>query len=193
MAKNKTKQKEVCPTFVSAGGGYKFETKIQSAFAVLMLEEGKFLELSPLPIQSIRPQARELGYCTDDLIVFFGKNDSLCEAKLLIQIKHQIIISEKDPTFSQVIREAWQDFNNQRLFSPKRDFIALITGPLSAVDVENTRTILEWARDINSGEEFEMKMVSKVSSIKKREKLKAFRQNLNAANNNIPLTPNLIF
>ena len=174
MAKNKTKQKEVCPTFVSAGGGYKFETKIQSAFVVLMLEEGKFLELSPLPIQSIRPQARELGYCTDDLIVFFGKNDSLCEAKLLIQIKHQIIISEKDPTFSQVIREAWQDFNNQRLFSPKRDFIALITGPLSAVDVENTRTILEWARDINSGEEFEMKMVSKVSSIKKLRKTKSF-------------------
>jgi hypothetical protein len=65
--------------------------------------------------------------------------------KLLAQIKHEINLTAKDETFSEVIQGAWNDFNNDS-FNRDVDAIALITGPISATDLSNVRPLLEWAR-----------------------------------------------
>jgi hypothetical protein len=188
MDGKKIKKKEVSASFATGGGGHGFEARVQSTFAIFMLEAGKILDLPPLPIHSILLQAREKGYCIDDLVVLFGKNDPI--AKLLCQVKHRISISKGNSEFAQVIRDAWEDFNNPQIFSPNKDFIALITGPLSATDIDHTRPLLEWAREIDSGDEYETKVKSKSSSKEKENKLNVFREHLKAANNNIPLTSN---
>lgn len=188
MAKKNIKEKQVSASFATGGGGFFFEIRVQSIFAVLMLERGSILDLPPKPIHSILLQARELGYCIDDLVVQFGKKDP--EYKLLCQVKHRISLSKGNSEFGQVMRDAWVDFNNPKIFSPNSDFIALVTGPMSANDVDHTRLLLEWAREIDSGDEYEAKVKSKSSSKEKVEKLNVFRKHLKAANNNIPLTAN---
>ena len=87
-----------------------------------------------------------------------------------------------------VIHAAWRDFSNPNLFNPDIDHIALITGPLSAADIENVRPILEWSRHCHSAAEFFKKMeTAKFSSEKKRDKLAVFKHHLEQVNENTPL------
>lgn len=137
----------------------------------------------PWPVKEIKLQGRYIGYNTDDCIVFTEEKSGGRKAKLLAQIKHALSITEGDATFSDVIQAAWLDFQNQELFDPKYDAIALITGPLSAHDIDNARTILEWARTSASAQEFLNKVnLGKVSSDAKRNKLWAFKSQLKKAN-----------
>ena len=76
------------------------------------------------------------------------------------------------------------DFNNPELFSEDSDSIALITGPLSATDTDDVRTILEGARHSEDAADF-VKQVDlfNFSSESQRKKLKAFHTHLKKSNN----------
>lgn len=168
--------------YLTGGGGHNFEVSVQTAFAVLMLAGGYAPCLPQWPIYKIKLQGKYAGYQTDDFIAFARRPGDTREAKLLAQIKHSVSITEGDETFEAVIRSAWFDFNNQALFSPQIDAIALITGPLSSSDTENVRTILEWARTCASADEFIRKVgLARFSSDTKRAKLQAFRVHLSSA------------
>lgn len=177
------KTKQLSNPFSVGGGGVFFENHVQSAFAVLMLTGG-FAPCLPLyPIKKIKLQGKYAGYDTDDLIVFTEDPATGYESKILGQIKHTINITENDKTFSDVIRAAWNDFNNPQIFNSEKDAIALITGPLSATDIENVRWILELARHSDDSNDFIQKVeMVKFSSEQKRSKLAAFRSQLNKAN-----------
>src|SRR5205085_8812077 len=89
----------------------------------------------------------------------------------------------------EVIQAVWSDFKNEGVFNPAYDIFALISGPLSALDVENARTILEWARHTENAKEFLDKVnLAKFSSDAKRNKLQAFRSQLKKANDGIELS-----
>lgn len=99
------------------------------------------------------------------------------------QIKHSVAFTASDSIFSDVVHAAWQDFSNTRLFTKQQDAIAIITGPLSAADIDGARWILEWARSCETAEEFIRNVeTAKFSSDTKRQKLKAFRVQLQKAN-----------
>ncbi len=169
--------------FSTGGGGTNFENQVQSAFVVLMLTGGAVPCLRPWPIKKIKLQGKYEGYNTDDFIAFVEEKASGQKAKLLAQIKHSVAIAEGDKTFSQVIQAAWNDFQNPECFDPQTDVIALITGPLSAHDIENARIILERARHSENAAEFLKKIsIAKFSSNEQREKLDAFRTQLKKAN-----------
>lgn len=105
------------------------------------------------------------------------------EAKLLAQIKHEITISERDETFAEVIQAAWNDFNDPNVFTAEADAMALITGPLSATDINHVRPLFEWARHSEDERAFLSKVnTSQFSSELKRAKLQAFKVNLTHAN-----------
>ena len=106
------------------------------------------------------------------------------EARLFVQAKHEISITAKDTTFAKVIQCAWNDFNDVSLsFNHSTDAIALITGLLSATDINDVRTILEWARHTENEEEFFTKInTAYFSSNAKRKKLEAFKTHLKTAN-----------
>ena len=168
--------------FSTGSGGPNFETRVQSAFTVLMLSGGAAPFL-PYPIVKIKLQGRYAGFNTDDLIVFSKQQHTKRESKLLAQIKHDIVITERDKIFAEVINSAWNDFNNE-IFDSDTDAIALITGPLSATNINNVRPILEWARYSENEEDFLAKIHTKhFSNERKKEKLEAFKTHLKTANN----------
>lgn len=169
--------------FSTGGGGASFETQVQTAFGVLMLTGGVAPCLPTWPIRKIKLQGKYAGFDTDDMIVFVGEPNGAREARLLAQIKHSIKITGRDRVFADVIQAAWNDFRNPSIFTPGRDSIAVITGPLSAAEINDTRTVLEWARYCEDATEFVTKVNrGKFSSIQKRAKLSAFRTHLKNAN-----------
>jgi hypothetical protein len=180
--------------FSTGGGGGHFEANVQASFVLLMLTGGYAPCLPNWPIQKIKLQGKFSGYDTDDLIIFTEKPDSGQKRKILAQIKHSINITENDKVFEEVIQAAWNDFNNNDLFSKGKDIIALITGPLSATNINDARTILEWTRYAENVDEFFQKVeLANFSSQAKRNKLQAFRANLTKANNNNPVSDETLF
>lgn len=169
--------KNLSNPFSTGGGGANFETQIQASFATLMLAGGFSPCLACVPISKIQLQGRIDGYHTDDLIVHAAN-----EQTLLGQIKHSIALTNGSTLFGEVIEASWHDFCNTRLFKQGRDALALITGPLSATDIDNVRVILEWARSVNSAQKFiERVNAANFSNEAKIEKFNAFRHHLNQA------------
>ena len=147
--------KELSNPYSTGQGGAHFETRVQSAFTLLMLTGGISPCLPPWPIVKIKLQGKYQGFNTDDLIVTCKKPNSKREAKLLGQIKHKITFTNGNTTLKEVLTAAWKDFNNREKFSEKsQDVLALITGPLSAKDTDSVRSILEQARYSMSAEDF---------------------------------------
>jgi hypothetical protein len=175
--------KQLSNPFSTGAGGPNFENHVQCAFVVLMLTGGVVPCLQPLPITKIKLQGKYAGYNTDDFIAYVENRNGNQRAKLLAQIKHSVGITENDKTFAEVIQAAWIDFQNPEIFDQKTDAIALITGPLSAHDIQNARIILERARHSETAKEFLDKVNrAKFSSDAQRDKLQAFRSQLKGAN-----------
>lgn len=190
----KKKSKQLSPPFLTGSGGAHFEAHVQSAFVVLMLTGGVAPCIPSYPISKIRLQAKSAGYDTDDMVVFVEKENGNQQRKILCQIKHSINITENDEVFSDVIQAAWNDFNNASNFSKGKDAIALITGPLSASDINDVRTILEWARQFDTeGEFIEIIEKTRISSQSKQRKLQAFKTNLKKANGGDSLSDKALF
>jgi ABC-type cobalamin/Fe3+-siderophores transport system ATPase subunit len=168
--------------FSTGGGGGNFETRVQAAFTVLMLSGRLAPCLPPFPIIKIKLQGHYAGFNTDDFIVFAKQPETERKARLLAQIKHDISITTRDTTFAEVIQSTWNDFKDES-FNPSTDALALITGPLSATDLNDVRPILEWARHAENEEEFFTKInTANFSSDAKRKKLAAFKTHLKTAN-----------
>lgn len=182
-------EKQISNPFSTGGGGGHFEAHVQASFVALMLTDGYAPCLPCWPITKIKLQGKFAGYDTDDLIIFAEKTDGDQKCKMLGQIKHSISITENDSTFGEVIQAAWNDFNNADIFTIEQDTFALITGPLSATDTNDVRTLLEWSRHSENATEFFNKVEqANFSSEQKRRKLAAFRTQLNKANqgNDVP-------
>ncbi|MBS1992705.1 MAG: hypothetical protein JSS83_19435 [Cyanobacteria bacterium SZAS LIN-3] len=186
--------KELSNPFSTGGGGFQFETHVQASFVILMLVDGFVPGLPTVPIKKIKFQGKIDGFQTDDLIVFMEKPDGHYQQKLLGQIKHSVAFTASDSNFRDVIMAAWRDYSNSSLFTKKQDAIAVITGPLSAADIEGARWILEWARSCETAQEFIRNVETAIfSSQLKNEKLAAFRGQLAKANNNIELSDDQLF
>lgn len=175
--------------FSTGGGGPNFETRVQAAFTVLMLTGRVAPCLPPWPITQLKFQGLYAGFRTDDFIVYTKDSRSQNEAKLIAQVKHDIGITESNKTFGEVIQAAWKDFNDASVFNPGKDAVALITGPLSATDINNVRPLLEWARYSEDETEYLQKVnTAHFSSEAKRIKLSVFRAHLTIANGGIDVT-----
>lgn len=182
-------KKQLSNPFSTGGGGGHFEAHVQASFVALMLTGGYTPCLPCWPIKEIKLQGKIDGYDTDDLIVIVEKTDSKEKCKLLGQVKHSISITQGDGVFSEVIKAAWNDFNNPRVFSKGKDIIALITGPLSATDFHNVQWLLSQARHTKNADEFYRNVEqANFSPAKSGEKLEAIRHHLKLANNNAEIS-----
>ena len=153
--KRKTGSKKLCNSFSTGGGGHHFEAHVQAAFVALMLSGGIAPCLPCWPIAEVKLQGKIDGYDTDDCIVTVENPSTRERRKLLCQMKHSISITQSSSEFSEVIQSAWNDFNNPRIFTKDKDRIALISGPLSAVDEHNVQWLLNSAKDSKTSiEEF---------------------------------------
>jgi hypothetical protein len=158
-----------------------------------MLSGGVVPCLPGWPIKRISFQTKHGGYDTDDLVVFVERGPAE-RRKLVAQIKHSVTIAANNPTFEQVIQAAWSDFNNKEIFSRGSDILALITGPLPAVDVAQTRWMLDQAQRVADADTFfTMSKQAKFFSGDRRKKLDAFRVNLDKAAGGVRLSDEQVF
>ena len=175
--------------FSTGGGGVNFETRVQAAFALSLLTK------SCVPCLSQHMRAKELkfqnkydGVNTDDFVLVASDKASN-KSRIFAQIKHEITISESaDSMFAEVINSAWKDFKNTD-FNIENDSIALITGPLPKLDVNNTLPILEWAKYSSNAADFIKKSKTKgFTSEAKIKRLNIFRTQLTNANEGNEIT-----
>lgn len=175
------KVKELSNPFSTGGGGTHFENNVQTAFTILMLADGFTPCFDALPIVKILLQGKYKGFNTDDMIVFAEDPITKKQNKLLTQIKHSISITNQSKLFGEVIKDAWEDFKNKDF--DQNDKIALITGPLSAIDTNHTRTLLEQAKYSENEHDFIVRIEKgKFTSNEQRSKLNVFKKHLKNAN-----------
>ncbi len=181
--------KEISNPYSTGGGGTHFENRVQSAFTVLMLTGGFAPCLPPWPIAEIKLQGRYQNFETDDLIVYCNEPNTVRQSKLLGQIKHTISFTINDHILLEVITSAWNDFNNKKVFSKEaKDAIVLICGPLSGVDTDSVRPLLEQARNSKDCDDFMNRIEqAKFTSKEQREKLEVFKSHLKSANSDVGL------
>ncbi|MEK4058503.1 MULTISPECIES: hypothetical protein [Paenibacillus] len=179
------KEKQLSNPFSTGNGGGHFEAHVQASFVALMLTGGVMPCLPHWPITEIKLQGRIDGFNTDDLIVIVQNPDHREKRKLHGQIKHRINITKENAVFSEVIRAAWLDFNNPKIFTKGKDTIALICGPLNATDFHSIQWLLNQAKCTKNIDEFERQVTrTNFSPPKSEEKLKVFKHHLKLANNN---------
>lgn len=177
------KAKHLSNPFSTGGGGVHFETHVQASYVTLMITGGYAPCLPCWPIVEIKVQGKIDGFSTDDLIVFVEEPSSKRRCKMLGQIKHKISITKGDKVFSEVIQEAWNDFNNPSVFSKDKDIIALITGTLNTTDSYTVNWLLNQARHTKDVVEFERNVKqTNFSPAKSAEKLEAIRHHIKLAN-----------
>ncbi|MCL4550126.1 MAG: hypothetical protein M1480_03150 [Bacteroidetes bacterium] len=182
-------EKQISNPYSTGQGGAHFENRVQSAFTILLLTGGVAPCMPQWPIVEIKLQGKYQGYNVDDLIVHCQKPNSERKSKLLGQIKHKVKFTIGDQILSEVITAAWNDFTNPKIFSEaSQDIIALICGPLSAIDTDSVRTLLEQARYSKNGDDLITRIeLGKFTSNEQREKFNVFKHHLTNANNNIEL------
>lgn len=182
MSLNQAKQ--LSSAFNTGGGGFKFESHVQAAFVALMLSKAACPCLAyRWPIAEVGLQKRHQGYETDDAVVIARNDDSGDQCRLLVQIKHSICFTTKNAQMPDVIGAAWRDFNKPTHFNPKRDAIALVTGPISKIDSENVCRLLELARGAKDADDFiQLMEQSRTVSDSQRNKLKVIRNHIVRAN-----------
>lgn len=142
----------------AAGGlGVTFEHKVQASFLVTMLVNGRYPCLPEGVTEFIRPQARQLGYMTDDVFVqLITKNGRT--HRLLVQAKLTCSFTEGDDEFCSSITGAWDDFKNDALFDQERDYLLLVTGPVSAKAISHFRPLLNRAETSSTADEYYQKI-----------------------------------
>lgn len=166
---------EVSNPFSTGGGGQFFEAKVQASFLLHLLIGGRVPCLPGGSVQSVRLQARQAGFRTDDVVVKIHTGTGT-EHRLLAQVKHHAVVAVSDGEFCDALGSAWEDFNNPSAFTQSRDALALITGPQSDQALQHVRPLLGWARtSASSAEFFDKVATANFSSDKKRAKLQVFR------------------
>lgn len=177
--------KQLSNPFSTGGGGGHFEAHVQALFVTLMLTGGYAPCLPCWPISKIKLQGKIDGFETDDLIVFVENTDTKESRKLLGQVKHSISFVKSDKQLQEVMNAAWSDFNNPRVFNKSKDAIALITGPLTAIDFQTVPWLLNQAKRTQSAEEFFRHVEqANFSPSKSDEKLGVIHSLLKFANSN---------
>lgn len=149
------KAKKLSNPISTGGAGVLFENEVQSSFILLMLSKGVFNPISnDAIIEKIDLQAKRKGYELDDLVVHAKSMLNNAPYKMMTQIKRHISIKKSDDDFKEVIKAAWDDFNNSELFNVNRDLLALITSALSTNDCDAIYFILDQAQAANNFQDF---------------------------------------
>ena len=171
----------VTSSLATSGGGVNFENHVQASFVTLMLTGGYIPLLPNRKIREIQLQTGQAGYKTDDVLVVTESNNQ--ESKFIGNIKLSVQFTKSDNQLASVIRSAWLDFNNENVFNKNQDKLALITGPLNAIDTKSILWILEQAKCIGQDDFFERIDEANFSPPRSVEKLLVIRHHLTKANN----------
>ncbi len=95
-------------------------------------------------LEEVHLQAEHLGWATDDLLLVGTAAGH--KRKVAMQAKSALTLSAENKECLQVFADAWKDFTNTKIFDPKHDGLALVTGPLPVATYRRWRTMLDAAQ-----------------------------------------------
>ena len=136
---------QVAPPEATGGAGFAFEHKIASLLTILMLCEGRLRICPKCRIAKLQFQTRKLGWNLDDMRICLV-DETGQESQILLQIKRKVGMTRLGRVFTDTVQAAWLDFQSKDKFSPQKDFLALISGPLARSDEEKFDWLCEWVR-----------------------------------------------
>lgn len=144
---------EIASSKATGGKGPAFEFKVQAAFLVTMLVNGRYPCLPEGTAQFVRFQARQVGYRTDDLFVQM-RTPSGTVHRLLAQVKAEITFTKGSKEFRETLIAAWADFTNAEMFDRDKDVLLIVSGPGSKGEIRHFRPLLNMSRSSLSAEEY---------------------------------------
>lgn len=131
--------------FSQGGGGTQFEFETQTAFLIAMIIGTAMPGSESDRITRYRQQSGSLGYRTDDLYLETQSTSGVTK-KTLLQIKHGLIISEKNEVWEKVLADAWKDYSNPSLFDPATDRFIIVKDDLTQKEKRHLQETCDWAK-----------------------------------------------
>lgn len=134
----------------TGGGGGDFERRVGAAYLVSALLRSGCRGITSGTVTEVRFQRLFEGEPADDIKV-------LCDlpagqAKLTLQVKHDLTFGEKDPVFNEVITALWETFKDSA-FKKGHDRFGIAMA-LEAKRVSEFQSALTWARTSTGGADF---------------------------------------
>jgi hypothetical protein len=129
----------------TGGAGHDFEHRVGAACLTFLLTGGTPLFVEGGTVVAVHFQTRHMGWNTDDLLLEAEISDGSYQ-KVAIQVRKTFVLSEKDSGSVEMLRGAFQDFNNRKRFTEGTDKIGLIVSSMSAKFARGLRTLLDCAR-----------------------------------------------
>ena len=140
--------------YSQGGGGTHYEFEVHTAYFINFIIGGTVPGLSDSHVIEFRQQSGSLGYKTDDLFLRCIDANSV-EHSVLFQIKHNLIISENNELFREVLENAWADFKNASLFNNSNDKIYIVKSNLTLNEKNHLKQLLNWAKLKSSLSDFQ--------------------------------------
>lgn len=170
--------KSSIPSAISTGGGgTHFEHHVDALFLALLLLKAPLPVAKDCQILEVHLQSGHLGWMTDDLLIVGTKPGGL-RRSLLMQVKRQFVVSDKDDICIKTIEDFWGDFKSDR-FDQVNDRFALVTLRGTNSLLEGFNGLLDCARATSDSADFERR-ITKLSKVAQRH-AKAVRTILAAA------------
>ncbi|MCL2216181.1 MAG: hypothetical protein FWB91_04080 [Defluviitaleaceae bacterium] len=175
--------------FSTGSGGSEYEKSIQTLFLLYMLSGIPMPYFNDYYITKLRQQTEYLNHRTDDLVIY-GVNDNNDDAKLFIQAKHSMPITNTGK-FKDIVADMWHDYSSSE-FNRGIDKLVLCVGKISSTDISNVETLVEWSQYCEDIVEFNLK-IDEVGSKTKKEKYDIFKKHTLEIEGNADLSEAEIF
>lgn len=135
----------------TGGGGFRFEDRVAAYYLVSTLTETASRGLVGEFAVAVRTQRAALGEPLDDLIIDgrVGSN----ETRLSLQLKSQVSFTRSNADWAETVRRAWDTVATDG-FDASLHRVGIGMATFNAKADAHYRTVLNWARDSDSGEDF---------------------------------------
>ncbi len=143
--------KHVVSPIATGGGGFNFERHVGAYYLALLLLRAVPYGQRAGQVGEVRFQRLYAGEPLDDLIVVSASG--VGEQKLALQIKRDLVFSEDNSIFEEVLHACWQTFASAQFIRSTDHFGMVIARYSKKVDEYYQRT-LEWARNSANAADF---------------------------------------
>ena len=144
--------------FSTGGGGPDFERWVVAYYLAMALIKGVPRGLNGGATREIRVQRKFQGNALDDLIVVADLSSGA--AQLSLQIKRDLTFGEENEVFNEVMEACWKTYKSED-FNFRVDRFGICVGLYSKKVDEYYQTVLTWARDSVSAEDFLLRVSQK--------------------------------
>ena len=136
----------------TSGDGHRFEIRVQTLFAILMLSHGRVPGFPNSEIVEIDQQTRVKEWNIDDFMLVLQDLNSTKQRRIFFQVKRSFGIGENE-AFREIIRAAYYDFCDER-FDRKHDILVLFCGNISCDDLDLLSSVHDLSEAQISAESF---------------------------------------